>query len=116
MSTTYTSGTWRPTAGKEREFVEAWAAFAGWAATMPGCGTLQLTRDLGDGGSFVSFGDWQSEEAVRGWKSSPEFKERIAQVLQHVDDFDPVELALVATAASATAAGSAKQPATLQRR
>ena len=101
MSTTYTTGTWRPRAGKEREFVEAWAAFAGWASTMPGCGTLQLARDLGDGGRFVSLGDWQSLEAVRAWKSSSEFKERIAQVLQHVDEFKPSELALVATATPA---------------
>jgi heme-degrading monooxygenase HmoA len=103
MSTTYTTGTWRPRAGKEREFVEAWAAFAEWAATMPGCGTLRLTRDLGDGGVFVSFGDWESAEAVRGWKSTPDFRERIAHVLQHVDGFEPSELALVATAASAAA-------------
>jgi trimethylamine:corrinoid methyltransferase-like protein len=31
-------------------------------------------------------------------KSSPEFRERMAQVLQHVEEFKPTELALVATA------------------
>src|SRR5262249_36329637 len=47
---------------------------------------------------FVSFGEWETIEQVRGWKTSPEFKERMARVLQHVDEFRPAELALVASA------------------
>jgi hypothetical protein len=35
---------------------------------------------------------------VRDWKGSPEFRERMAQVLQHVAEFQPSELKLVATA------------------
>lgn len=102
MSTIYTSGTWRTRAGQEDDFVEAWSAFAEWANTMPGCGTLRLVRDLRDG-HFVSFGDWESEEAAHAWKSQPDFKERIARVLVHVDGFEPSELALVATAGKESA-------------
>ena len=98
MSTVYTTGTWTPTPGRENEFVEAWERFAAWASEMPGAGTLRLTRDLYEEGRYVSFGDWSSVEEVRGWKSSPEFKERMAQVLQHVTEFQPAELGLVATA------------------
>jgi hypothetical protein len=32
---------------------------------------------------------------VRAWKSSPEFRERMAQVLRHVDAFEPTELEVV---------------------
>jgi hypothetical protein len=34
---------------------------------------------------------------VRSWKSSPEFKQRIAHVMQYVDDFHPTELDVVVT-------------------
>jgi heme-degrading monooxygenase HmoA len=105
MSEIYTTGSWRPNAGSEEAFVEAWAQFAGWASSMAGAGTLRLVRDLHEPGRFVSFGGWESIEQVRAWKSSPEFRERMAQVLQHVDQFEPTELALVTTArAGATTA------------
>src|SRR5262249_47410225 len=102
MSSVVTSGTWKPTPGREQAFVEEWVRFADWASVQPGAGRLQLARDLHEDGRYVSFGDWASEEAVRSWKSSPEFKERMAQVLQHVGEFRPVELGLVATAESSS--------------
>jgi len=98
METVYTSGTWKPSPGREEAFVEAWKQFAAWASGRPGAGRLYLTRDLHDEGRYVSFGDWSSEDAVRSWKGLPEFKERMAHVLQHVADFKPAELGLVATA------------------
>ena len=107
MSTVYTSGTWKPSPGREGAFVEAWEQFAAWASQMPGAGRLRLTRDLYEEGRYVSFGDWASEDAVRGWKGSPEFKERMAQVLQHVSEFQSAELGLVATAEEGEATGVA---------
>jgi len=104
VATVYTSGTWNPNSGSEEAFVEAWEEFAAWASQMPGAGRLQLTRDLSGDGQYVSFGDWASEENVRSWKGSAEFKERMAHVLQHVSEFKPVELGLVATAQNGTAA------------
>ena len=98
MATIYTSGTWKPNAGREEAFVEAWEQLATWASQMPGAGRLQLARDLHEEGRYVSFGDWADEDAVRGWKGSPEFRERMARVLQHVEVFQPAELALVVTA------------------
>ena len=102
MSTVYTSGTWQPNPGGEQAFVEAWEQFAAWASTMPGAGGLRLVRDLTQPDRFQSFGDWRSIDQVRAWKSSPEFRERIARVLQHVSDFKPTELELVATAEAGT--------------
>jgi heme-degrading monooxygenase HmoA len=98
MTTIYTSGTWAPSPGGEAAFVAAWEQFAAWASAMPGAGRLHLARDLGEPARFVSFGEWETIEQVRGWKGSPEFKERMARVLQHVDEFRPAELALVASA------------------
>jgi heme-degrading monooxygenase HmoA len=103
MSTIYTSGTWKPNAGSEDAFVAAWKQFAAWASSRPGAGRLQLTRDLRKPGQFISLGDWASIEEVRGWKSSPEFRERMAQVLQHVEEFQPAELTLIASAQGGTA-------------
>jgi heme-degrading monooxygenase HmoA len=107
MGEIYTTGSWKPSPGREDAFVEAWAQFAGWASSMPGAGTLRLMRDLHQPGRFVSVGDWESIEEVRNWKSSLEFRERMARVLQHVEEFEPTELAVVATAE----AGSTTFPA-----
>jgi heme-degrading monooxygenase HmoA len=104
VATVYTSGTWRPSPGREKEFVEAWRQFAAWASTMPGAGQLRLTQDLYEEGRYVSIGDWSSENAVRGWKGSPEFKERMAQVLQNVGEFQSAELGVLATAEGGAAA------------
>ena len=102
MSTIYTSGTWKPNAGSEDAFVAAWKQFATWASSRPGAGRLHLTRDLSTPEQFISFGDWASIEEVRGWKSSLEFRERMARVLQHVDKFEPTELTLIASAKDGT--------------
>jgi heme-degrading monooxygenase HmoA len=86
--------------------VEAWAEFAAWANGRDGVGTLTLTRDTTDTRRFVSFGLWEDEQAVRAWKSRDEFREGLAHVLQHVDDFQPAELEVCVTAtagASSTA-------------
>jgi heme-degrading monooxygenase HmoA len=106
MAEIYTTGTWRPASGKEDTFMEAWAEFAAWASGRDGAGTLTLTRDTTDTGRFVSFGLWEDEQAVRAWKSRDEFREGLARVLQHVDDFHPAELEVCVTAtagASSTA-------------
>jgi heme-degrading monooxygenase HmoA len=110
MSEIGTTGTWRVTPSKEEAFVDAWSEFAAWASSMPGAGTLRLSRDHGDQGRFVSFGIWESDEAVRAWKAAPEFKERIAHVLQHVEDFEATELAVLATAESGSATLTALVP------
>lgn len=98
MAELITTGVWTVDANKEHAFIEAWAGFAAWASSMPGSGTLRLGRDSGDPRRFVSMAPWATTNAVRAWKSSPEFKERMAQVLQHVAEFNPAELDVVATA------------------
>jgi heme-degrading monooxygenase HmoA len=98
MPDVFTTGLWKPFPGQEEAFVEAWTAFASWAGEQPGAGVARLTRDLRDPEQFVSLMDWESIEAVRGWKGSPEFKERMGRVQKHIDKFSPTELELVASA------------------
>jgi heme-degrading monooxygenase HmoA len=100
MGAVYTTGSWKPSQGREDDFVAAWEEFAGWASGRLGAGRLRLTRDLFEEGRYVSFGEWTSLEEVHAWKASPEFKERMAQVLQHVDEFKPAELEEIALAES----------------
>jgi heme-degrading monooxygenase HmoA len=103
MAEVYATGAWVPNAGEEDAFVAAWAEFAQWASTMPGAGTLWLTRDLRDPERFVSFSHWEDIEAVRAWRSSDEFKPRMSRVQQHVDKFNPTELEVVAVFESGVA-------------
>jgi heme-degrading monooxygenase HmoA len=94
----YTSGTWKPNAGSEEAFIDAWAEFAAWGSAIPGAGTLRLTRDVENPDRFLSFGDWESTDAARAWKNSAEFSERIARVLQHCAEFQSANYAVVASA------------------
>ena len=109
MGDTYTSGTWKPNPGSEEAFVEAWAEFAAWGSSMPGAGTLRLTRDLDKPEQFLSFGDWETTEAARAWKNAEGFSERIARVLQHCAEFHSANYSVVAsaTAGSSTTAATA---------
>lgn len=96
MAELVTTGIWTVSPTKEAAFIEAWASFAEWASSMPGAGALRLGRDRGNMLRFVSYSAWKNLDAVRAWKSSAEFRDRIAQVLQYVDDFHPSELDVVA--------------------
>jgi heme-degrading monooxygenase HmoA len=47
--------------------------------------------------------NWENMKAVRGWKDSPEFKERMSRVQKHIDKFSPTELEVVASCTSGVA-------------
>jgi len=104
MNEMITTGTWIVEETKQAAFLNAWSAFAGWASSMEGAGTLRLGRDGRDPNRFVSFGPWDSADQVYAWKSGPEFRERMAQILQYVDEFSPTELDVVASATAGSAA------------
>jgi len=91
----YTTGSWKPFPGHEDAFLEAWEEFMTWATGLPGAGEAVLARDEREPGRFVSFAAWESIDAVRGWKDSPEFKPRMGRVQEHIDKFAPTELDVV---------------------
>jgi heme-degrading monooxygenase HmoA len=107
MGDIYTSGSWKPTPGSEEAFIEAWTQFAAWGSNMTGAGTLRLLRDVDDPSRFVSFGDWDTLDEARGWKATAEFKEQMAQVLQHCAEFQPSNLREVASARNGAGAATA---------
>lgn len=94
----YTTGSWLPFPGHEDAFIDAWHTFANWSCHMPGAQVAVLARDLRDPDRFVSLISWDSIDAVRAWKTSPDFKPHMAQVQQHIDKFAPTELEVVASA------------------
>jgi heme-degrading monooxygenase HmoA len=92
----FTYGRFEVEPGNETAFVDAWSQFATWASQSAGAGTLRLVRDVRNPGRFVSFGQWDDADAVRGWKSSPEFKQRLGGVVRHATEFEPTELVTLA--------------------
>jgi heme-degrading monooxygenase HmoA len=96
MSVTYSSGAWTVKEGEGDAFVAAWTEFGRWLGTMPGAGTARLTRDLSEPRRYLSFAPWETTEAMRAWKSDPEFGPRLAAVREHVAEFTPSEFELVA--------------------
>jgi heme-degrading monooxygenase HmoA len=95
MGEVYSSGTWKAKDGEEKEFEEAWTAFAKWLSTMPGAGTARLTKDMDNAGNYMSFAPWESADALHAWKSSPDFREHMGAVQAHVAEFTPHEMELV---------------------
>lgn len=91
----YTHSTWRVKPGLEDEFVSRWEELADWSALQGLAARAKLLRDVDDPSSFVSFGPWESMDAVRRWRGAPGFHERVAQLQEVLDDFQPRTLELV---------------------
>jgi heme-degrading monooxygenase HmoA len=98
----FTSGRFEVEPGKEESFIAAWSEFASWVSERPGAGTLRLFRDVRNAGRFVSIGEWGDAEAVRSWKSSAEFKERIGRVVKQATEFEPTEYVTLAKVTGGT--------------
>jgi heme-degrading monooxygenase HmoA len=92
----YTNGVWLVKSGEDEAFVQAWTEFVRWASGFPGSGTFRLVRDVDEPSRFMSFAPWESFDAQKSWKDTPEFRERIGRVRAHCDDFQPSVFELVA--------------------
>lgn len=99
MAQLFTSGDWLVKEGKEVEFVEAWRGLAEWTtANTRGAGWATLLRDRDDPRRFLSFGPWQSLEAIEAWRSSEGFQERVGRMRELLEDLRPRTLDVVAEA------------------
>src|SRR5262245_9631706 len=94
MTDCFSHGDWTVKEGHEAEFEGAWKEFVAWGMQRPGGGTARLVRDLDKPGHYVSFAPWDSVDAMHGWKSAPEFREKMGAVQEHVAEFTPLELEL----------------------
>ncbi len=96
----YTLGTWTAKVGKEETFMAEWQAFARWTArNQPGAGRAYLLQDPEHPQQFISFGPWESQDAIKSWRERPEFREFVARVRQLCDDFQPRSFVAVASSA-----------------
>jgi heme-degrading monooxygenase HmoA len=100
----FTNGRWEVEPDNEAAFIEAWSTFASWASARQGSGSLRLVRDSRNPGRFVSFGQWDDADAVRAFKSSPEFKEGIGKVVKQAIEFEPTEYYTIVKAESGSTA------------
>ncbi len=96
----YTMGHWTAKAGRESEFRAEWEAFARWTGkNQPGAGVAYLLRDNEHPQKFVSFGPWESAEAIKAWRERPEFKAYVGKLRELCEDFQPQSLTAVASSA-----------------
>ena len=98
----FTYGRFEVAPENEEAFVEAWSEFAAWIGGRPGNQSVRLTRDVRNAGRLVSVGKWENAEAVRAFKSEPEFKERLGRLVKLSTDFEPTELVTLVKAADGT--------------
>jgi heme-degrading monooxygenase HmoA len=98
----FTFGRFEVEPAKEEAFVKAWSELAAWASELPGSVAFRLVRDVRNTGRFVSFAQWHDAEAVRAFKSSADFKERLGRVVSQAADFEPTELVTLRKAAGGT--------------
>jgi heme-degrading monooxygenase HmoA len=94
----YTSGRWLVKVGNEDAFIARWTAFTEWSLKNAlGAESFVLIQDSGDTRRFLSFGAWDSPEAVTAWRQRPEFSELLGECRALCEEFEPHDYTLVAT-------------------
>jgi heme-degrading monooxygenase HmoA len=91
----YTHTSWDVKRGREQEFVERWSEWADWSRREGLAARAMLLRDVDSRERFVSFGPWESVQAVRSWRALPGYQERVARLREVVDHFEPRTLEVV---------------------
>ena len=95
METLYTHTSWKVKPGREDDFVQRWGEWVDWSHRQGLRQEALLLRDVDGPGTFVSFGLWESLDAVRGWRLLPGYQERVERLGEVVDGFEPRTLAVV---------------------
>jgi heme-degrading monooxygenase HmoA len=98
----FTYGRFEVEAENEEAFVAAWSELAAFGSNIPGAMSMRLVRDVRNAGRFVSFAQWHDAEAVRAFKTSAEFKERLGRVVSQAKEFEPTELVTLLKATGGT--------------
>jgi len=102
MTQPYTCGIWTVKAGAQEQFVAAWTDLAEWTGReVQGSGRATLLRDRNAANRFVSFGPWESLEAIEHWRSLDGWQERVGRLRVLLDGFEPSTLELVVEVDSA---------------
>jgi len=84
----YASGQWRVAEGKVDEYLRRWEAWIDWTAeNLPGFRYARLLRSQDDPMRFTSISEWDDQDSLNAWKSSPGFREKLAEVRELCDEF-----------------------------
>lgn len=88
MAGSYASGNWVVNAGSEDEFLSSWSEFLHWTReNAEGFKEAHLIRDQDEPRHFISFAEWESDEAQQGWRALPEFPEKLGACRALCEDF-----------------------------
>ena len=85
----YSLTTWIVRPESKDEFVRRWTAFAEWSSAEGLAASAKLLRDVDDPKRFISFGPWESLEAIRRWRTLEGFQVHVAALSEVVEDFEP---------------------------
>ena len=96
MEKTYTHTTWRVKPGSEAEFVKRWGDWVEWSHREGLEAHALLLRDVDQPLTYVSFGPWESVQAVRSWRDLRGYHERMARLREVVESFEPQTFEVVA--------------------
>ena len=96
MEKTYTHTKWRVKPDSEAEFVKRWTDWVEWSHREGLESHALLLRDVDDPSTYVSFGPWESIQAVRSWRSLRGYHERVARLQEVVESFEPRTFEVVA--------------------
>jgi heme-degrading monooxygenase HmoA len=91
MGQLYTHGRWVVNEGQEAAFQAAWEELAEWTnENISGAvsGEARLLQDLDDPRVFVSFGPWESLEAIQAWRADAGFQERVGRIRDLLESFE----------------------------
>jgi len=90
MERLYTAGIWTVQPGREDDFVDAWEELARWTLdNISGSKWARLLQNRDDETRFVSFGPWESVDAIEQWRASPGFQERVERIQSMLEAFQP---------------------------
>ena len=90
MDELYTCGIWTVVPGREDEFVAAWDELARWTKeNLAGATWAALVQDTERPNRFLTFGPWESAEAIDAWRASDGFRERVGRFGPLLEAFEP---------------------------
>ena len=88
--TLFAVGLWTVKPGKEEVFRAAWEEFARWTMeNIPGTGEVWMLQGVDQKNRFISFGSWQSKEAMVAWRQHPRFREAFLRFKELCDEITP---------------------------
>jgi heme-degrading monooxygenase HmoA len=90
MGELYTAGIWTVQRGREDDFVNAWKELARWTIdNLSGSKWGRLLQNQDDQTRFISFGPWESGDAIEQWRASEGFQQHVERIQSMLEGFEP---------------------------